>query len=272
MSLKTSTLGALGALALVAGLGFWTAQSTPESLAASAGRDENPAPLQLAAGPGEGRPVVVELFTSQGCSSCPPADALLDELAHRPGVLALSFHVDYWDYIGWKDPFASAQYTERQRDYAAKLGLRYVYTPQMVVDGRYDAVGSNRREVTRAIQQSAETPSLMEVTLDATDGGRALLSAGEAPSGGATVWLVTFDDGHDTPVARGENRGRDLHNSNVVREMRALGTWTGEAKVFPLDLQAARAEGRGGCAIIVQQGRGGPVLGAAVFDLDGPPG
>ena len=270
MNRKTSSvLSALSAMALVAGLALWASGSTPGSRASAAGKDS--APLQLVASPGEGRPVVVELFTSQGCSSCPPADALLDELARQPGVLALSFHVDYWDYIGWKDPFAAAQYTERQRDYAAKLGLRYVYTPQMVIDGRHDAVGSNRGEVTRAIQQSAKTAPAVTVSLDATEGGRATLSAGQAPSGGATVWLVTFDDGHDTPVARGENRGRDLHNSNVVRELRALGSWTGEARTFPLDFQAARAEGRGGCAVIVQQGRGGPVLGAAVFDLDGPP-
>jgi hypothetical protein len=270
MNRKTSSvLGALSAMALVAGLALWAGGSTPESRASAAG--EVSAPLQLAAGPGDGRPVVVELFTSQGCSSCPPADALLDELAKQSGVLALSFHIDYWDYIGWKDPFASPQYTERQRDYAAKLGLRYVYTPQMVIDGRHDAVGSNRGDVTRAIQQAAGTAPVVAVSLDDTEGGRAILSAGEAPSGGATVWLVAFDDGHDTPVARGENRGRDLHNSNVVRELRALGTWTGEAKTFPLDFQAERAEGRGGCAIIVQQGRGGPVLGAAVYDLDGPP-
>ncbi|MGF1628918.1 MAG: DUF1223 domain-containing protein [Kiloniellaceae bacterium] len=270
MNPKTSILSALGATALVAGLAFWAAGSMPESRASAKG--ESSAPLQLAVEPGSNRLVVVELFTSQGCSSCPPADALLDELAKQSGVLALSFHVDYWDYIGWKDPFASAQHTERQRDYAAKLGLRYVYTPQIVVDGRHDAVGSNRREVTRAIQQATETAPVVVVTLDAAEGGRALLSAGQPPSGEATVWLITFDDGHDTPVARGENRGRDLHNTNVVRELHALGTWSGKAKTFPLDFQSARAKGRGGCAVIVQQGRGGPVLGAALFDLDGPSG
>src|SRR3546814_16619660 len=109
-----------------------------------AARERGALAQQLAAGPGEGRPVVVELFTSQGCSSCPPADALLVELAREPSILALSFHVDYWDYIGWEDPFAEAQYTERQRDYVDRLGLRYVYTPQMVIDGRHNAVGSNQ--------------------------------------------------------------------------------------------------------------------------------
>ena len=269
MGRKRTSLGALGALVVAAGLGLWAAQPTPESQAAArpAG-DAGGQPLQLAAGAGESRPVVVELFTSQGCSSCPPADALLGELAGQPGVLALSFHVDYWDYIGWKDRFASAQYTQRQRDYAAKLGLRYVYTPQIVIDGRHDVVGSHRRAVTRAIEQSAAAAPVVTVTLQGDNDGRVALSAGQAPSGGATVWLVTFDDAHETQVARGENRGRALTNVNVVRELRPLGTWTGEAKVFALELAAARSEGRGGCAVIVQQGRGGPVLGAAVIDLD----
>jgi hypothetical protein len=231
--------------------------------------------MECSAQSGERTAALVELYTSEGCSSCPPADRWLSGLAQGgvpDRIVPLALHVDYWDYIGWKDPFASAQYTDRQREYAASLGLRYVYTPQIVVDGRHDIVGSHRREVTRAIQQASETAPAVEVTLEAAEGGRAMLSAGTAPSGGAMVWLVTFDDGHSTPVARGENRGRDLHNSNVVRELTALGTWNGEAKSFPLDFAKARSEGRGGCAVIVQDGRGGPVLGAAVFDLDGASG
>lgn len=218
---------------------------------------------------GDNRPVVVELFTSQGCSSCPPADDLLAELAKDPGVLALSFHVDYWDYIGWKDPFAAAQYTERQRDYAAALGLRYVYTPQMVIDGRHDIVGSKRRQVTEAIEEAKQTTPAVLVAFDDEYSGRVVLSEGKAPAGGATVWLATFDDAHETQVARGENSGKALVNSNVVRELTALGAWNGEFKTFAIDFAAARAEGRGGCAVIVQQGRGGPVIGAAVMDLDG---
>jgi hypothetical protein len=220
----------------------------------------------------ESRLVVVELFTSQGCNSCPPADALLAELAGRPDILALSIHVDYWDYIGWKDPFASPQHSERQRDYVAKLGLRYVYTPQIVVDGRHDVVGSKRRAVLRAIETAVAAKPSVAVTLSDADGGRVQLSEGEAPDSGATVWLVTFDDRHDTPVVRGENRGKTLHNANVVRELVLLGTWAGKAKAYPLDFAKARAEGRGGCAVIVQEGAGGPVLGAGVFDLDEPSG
>lgn len=260
-----ATLCAAGALALMAGVGYWAVEAAPGGAPSG---DAKSAPLQLVAGDAP-RPVVVELFTSQGCSSCPPADAVLGELAQQPGVLALSFHVDYWDYIGWKDPFAAAQFTERQRDYAAKLGLRYVYTPQIVIDGRRDIVGSKQRQVIHAIEEAGRSAPLVTVTLEAENGGRVLLSAGEAPEGGATVWLITFDDSHETEVARGENGGRHLTNSNVVRELTPLGTWSGTAKEFSLDVTTARAKGRGGCAVIVQQGRGGPILGAAVMDLDG---
>src|SRR3546814_15326551 len=103
-------------------------------------------------------------------------------------------------------------------------------------------------------------------------GGRATVSSGQAPAEGATVWLVTFDDGHETQIARGENRGRSLHNAKVVRELTALGTWSGEAKNFQLDFAKAKADGRGGWAVIVHQGRGGPIHGAAMYDLAGPAG
>ena len=257
----------LGALALMAGLAVWAGQAATNSSSFSdTSRDASP--LQLAEVGAAARPVVVELFTSQGCSSCPPADALLDELADQPGVLALSFHVDYWDYIGWKDPFATAAYTQRQRDYARALSLRYVYTPQIVVDGREDLVGSHRRAVAEAIRKAAKRKPTVAVDLVPEEGGKITLSDGPAPSEGATVYLVMFDDGHDTQVARGENGGRTMHNANVVREYRKLGTWTGEAMEFPIDIAAARAEGRGGCAVIVQSGTTGPILGAAILDLD----
>ena len=268
MARKRSSRGVFGAAAFALTTGFVLFLADPSLESHAAGMTEqNPA--------GQDRPVVVELYTSQGCSSCPPADAILAELAGEPGILALEFHVDYWDYIGWKDPFASAQFTQRQHDYADRLGLRYVYTPQMVVDGRSDVVGSRRRAVTRAIAESKDDAAAVGVALEVigeSGGGRVLLSAGEAPEGGATVWLVTFDDSHHTEVARGENGGRALTNRNVVREMTTLGTWDGRAKEFPLDLARARAEGRGGCAVIVQQGRGGPILGAAMIDLDGVSG
>ena len=216
-----------------------------------------------------GAPVVVELFTSQGCSSCPPADELLGELAGQPGVLALEMHVDYWDYIGWEDLYATPAITDRQRSYMRDLGLRYVYTPQMVIDGHDDVIGSHRGSVLKKIDAAAAKPKPVRVTVDPANGGRVLIGEGHAPEDGATVWLVTFDREHKTPVKRGENAGETLSNYHVVREMDAIGHWNGAALEIALDLQGAAAAGRDGCAIIVQTGATGPVLGAAMMFLDG---
>jgi hypothetical protein len=214
--------------------------------------------------PSESSPVVVELFTSQGCSSCPPADALLGELAQRPDVVALAFHVDYWDYIGWKDPFASPATTARQRAYADALGLRMVYTPQMVVDGRIDVVGSHRREVELAIEASAMQPKLaVRIEDDGRGGHRAVISAGAGAE--ATIWLAVLDSQQETKVGRGENGGRTLREFNIVREWRQIGTWNGSAVTLPLD--AAAGADRNACAVIVQSGATGPVLGAALIKL-----
>jgi hypothetical protein len=212
--------------------------------------------------------VVVELFTSQGCSSCPPADELLTELADQPGVVALSLHVDYWDYIGWKDIYASPQYTARQQRYADALNLRYVYTPQIVVDGRTNVVGSHHAEVRSAIEAAAKRDRPIEISFVMENGGKVIIPEGHAPNEGATVWLAIYDREHLTEVKRGENAGRKLRNANVVRSFERLGTWTGARLEIPLDLTDARARGRDGCAVIVQQGRAGPVLAAAAMNLD----
>lgn len=214
------------------------------------------------------QPVVVELFTSEGCSSCPPADALLGELASRPDVVALAFHVDYWDYIGWKDPYASPASTRRQRDYASALGLHMIYTPQMVVDGKTDVVGSNRREVDAAIADAARQPKLaVSIVADGSGGHRVVIpaAAGGSTGGEAGIWLAVFDGVQETRVARGENGGRTLREFNIVREWRRIGSWNGGAVSLPLDI-AADAD-RNGCAVIVQAGPVGPVLGAAVMAL-----
>ena len=213
------------------------------------------------------QPVVVELFTSQGCSSCPPADALLGELAMRQDIVALSLHVDYWDYIGWKDTFASPITTARQRAYAQALRSRYVYTPQMVIDGQFDVVGSRRNEVRDLIAKAARQGKTLDIRFETEDGGRIVIPAGRAPEGGATVWLAVYDGLQETKVERGENRGRSLRYHHVVRELEELGTWTGEELVIPLDLAAAEAAGRAGCAVFVQQGRAGRILGAAKMEL-----
>jgi hypothetical protein len=215
-----------------------------------------------------GVPVVVELFTSQGCNSCPPADELLGELAKEPGIIALSLHVDYWDYIGWRDPYASPTSTARQRDYVKQLGLRYVYTPQMIIDGHANVAGLQRQEVLRTIEKVSIVRKALQVRFERADGGRIVIPAGHAPEGGAAVWLAVYDGSHETKVPRGENAGRRLRNYNVVRELTRIGIWEGQHMEFPLDMAAAAAQGRDGCAVIVQEQAAGPVLGAAAIRLE----
>ena len=202
------------------------------------------------------RPVLVELFTSQGCDSCPPADTLLGELAQRPGVLALAWHVDYWDGLGWKDRFSSALATHRQYDYAKRLGLDNVYTPQLVIDGAAEAVGSDARAADAAIKQAAqrsvEGPALALVP--AAD-GPARVSLGAGPKTPATVWLVGYDRQQVTPVGRGENAGRSLTEFQVVRRATELGRWTGEAIDYALPEKAGEAE-----LVLVEPDAPGPML------------
>lgn len=208
---------------------------------------------------------VVELFTSQGCSSCPPADALLTDLAKRDDVLALSVHVNYWDYIGWKDPYGTAAGTERQRDYARRFGLGYVYTPQMVVQGHAQMTGSDRGAVLKGITQDQSMPHMqVEIRTD-TASATAVLPAhdgGEA----ADVWAVAFDRHQSTRVERGENGGRTLNYSNVVRELKRIGTWHGQAAELALPI-AEMGPGHDAVAVLVQSQSSGIILGAAVLSL-----
>jgi hypothetical protein len=216
-----------------------------------------------------GSPVVVELFTSQGCSSCPPADEYLGELATRGDVIALAFHVDYWNYIGWTDPFASKQMTHRQKAYSRALGQRYIYTPEMVVDGVGQEVGSNRHGVEALIEAARQHPPAgPAISLTREEDGRIRLRVAAAAPGVhemATVWLVKFDREHTTTVAVGENEGRTLTDYNAVRTLHQLGSWTGEA----LDIVYAANEpdepGNGGCAILVQRDGAGPIIAAAML-------
>ncbi|MCH9049630.1 MAG: DUF1223 domain-containing protein [Proteobacteria bacterium] len=230
------------------------------------------ASLAAAPAPPSNAPVVVELFTSQGCSSCPPADALLGELAQREGVLALSFHVDYWNYIGWKDPFSSPSMTARQRAYMPALGQRYVYTPQMVIDGRYQEVGSDETAIKRIVERLTGAGSRkLGISLVAEGGNRGTVRISARPySGEAAVWLIAYDDKHITKIGRGENAGRTLSYFHVVRGIRRIGTWRGEAEEIPLDLTAEMRAGFENCAVIVQEGVAGPIIGAASIRLAAP--
>lgn len=212
-------------------------------------------------------PVVVELFTSQGCSSCPPADRYLGKLAKRKDVIALSFHVNYWDYIGWPDPFASRETTQRQRDYSQTLKQRYVYTPELIVDGQ--AHSSRPADIERRIAEARGRQKLAVAFGKGAQGMRAItIPAGEF-SGRASVWLVFYDAKRATKILRGENRGQTLDYYNVVRELRHIGTWTGQALTIPISFDEAESAGRGGCAVIVQEGRTGRILGAANLAIGG---
>jgi len=204
-------------------------------------------------------PVLVELFTSQGCSSCPPADAYLTELAREPGVLAVAYHVDYWDDLGWRDPFSSPAATARQRAYARLMALSSVYTPQMVVDGRFEAVGSDRDRVAAAIAKAAATAPAAPIAL--TVAGNALVAQIAAGSGEGRVWGVVYELRQETPVRRGENAGRALTNVNIVRSIDALGDWRGTALTVTRDLPQPGS----GAAVFVQASNGA-ILGAAAFN------
>jgi hypothetical protein len=210
------------------------------------------------------RPVLVELFTSQGCSSCPPADALLGELAGRDDVLPLGFHVDYWDRLGWKDPYASAAATRRQRRYAGLLDSATVYTPQMVIDGSTEMVGSDRAGVLQAIAAARAAALFVPVDLAIDqDGLRVTVAAGGAETRHATVWLVGFDRHHLTQVGAGENGGRSLAEWNIVRSLEPLGDWQGAA--YATTIPAAKLAGYERVAVLLQE-TGGRIIGAAALD------
>jgi hypothetical protein len=172
------------------------------------------------------RPVVVELFTSQGCSSCPPANAFLNELSRDRGdVLALAFHVTYWDRLGWKDPFSLPAATQRQDQYGHRFGDGS-YTPEMVVDGAASMVGSDRGDVGSAIE-NARRNSHTAAAVSVTRNGEQVSIQVDSGSGNAKVLLIGFDHEHSTPIGRGENSGRTLTEANVVRSIRSVGQWSG---------------------------------------------
>ena len=212
------------------------------------------APL-LAADPAH--PVVVELYQSQGCSSCPPAIANINAIAGRPDVLALTFAVTYWDQLGWKDTFAKPAFTARQWDYAHGGGRGQVATPQTIVNGRAVTNGGDRAALIRTIRQADRGTA--GPSIEAAN-GRVVIGAGASPRA-ATVWLVRYDSRTlDVPIRAGENGGKTLAHRNVVRSVEPLGTWTGARTSFAV---AAAADPAYRTAILVQQGKGGPIVAAA---------
>jgi hypothetical protein len=213
--------------------------------------------LMMSAAPVAAAPLtVVELFQSQGCSDCPPANANVMALSDRPDLLTLSFGVTYWDQLGWKDTFASPQYTARQWDYARGLHHSEVYTPQVIVNGKADITGRNKGELDALIRREANTVApAVEIA-----GGRVRIAKSGAP-GRYDVWLVRFDPKiENVPIARGENGGLTLPHRNVVKQLVKLGGWNGAMAEFPLP--AAPQVGLRD-AVLVQAGPGGAILAAA---------
>ena len=202
----------------------------------------------------QSNPLVIELYTSQGCSSCPPADLMLDQISYIPGVLGLAFHVDYWDYIGWKDPYALAVSTKRQKYYRHVLGNRYIYTPQFVIGGNASPDPSSGSVFDRDLIAGPEN----RVTLSVSKSG-ILFPATEGLGTPADVWLIHFDERHKTSITDGENAGRQLGYRHVVREVQYLGDWRGQERLLEWPIKL-----RFGAALLVQDRRQGTILATLV--------
>ncbi len=208
-------------------------------------------------------PAVVELFTSEGCSSCPPAEAYIGELTQRGDVLALTYHVDYWDDLGWRDRFALPSAVQRQRAYAKNLGLSSVYTPQAIIDGHQNFVGSDRFSIGKALAQPRNGAAI-DLSLQQGELRVGLPAQQGVPE--SEVLLVAYQRTAVSPVARGENAGRTLREFNVVRELRTLGRWQGLKQEYRWRISSLPPEATD--AAVVVQGLGqAPIIGAASIAL-----
>ncbi|CAN5382568.1 DUF1223 domain-containing protein [soil metagenome] len=215
------------------------------------------------------RPCITELFTSQGCSSCPPADAFMTELRSMKDVIALTYNVDYWDYLGWRDTLASPAHSQRQYDYAKARGDMDVYTPQLIVDGGSHYVGSNKAEVMAAIRRSlASTPSLwvpMSLTGNSTEVAIEIGASSAKTNLAATVWLVSVAPEITVKIEKGENAGKDMIYYNVVRKLTPAGMWNGEAASLTMPREGVvSGDCKGGVALL-QLGSQGHIIGASTW-------
>jgi len=247
---RLSQICALAALAAASLVGSGVAQSPPTQ--ANSGN------------------TVLELFTSQGCSSCPPADALLGRLVEQPGLLVLSYSVDYWDYLGWHDTLGSAANSDRQREYARERGDGQVYTPQMVVDGIIHVNGADDAAIQHAIgaAEARLADTKVPVAMHA-EGDTLVVEIGAAPAQSqtraATIWLAVAKEVEKVVIARGENRGREISYHHPVRELSPVGMWKGEAMTLRLPLKEYKTMG-GDCVMaLLQVEHAGPILGAAEY-------
>jgi hypothetical protein len=249
----------LVAIALAGALGGLTAGASAQGTV----------PERQSASPMPAPKAVVELFTSQGCSSCPAADELLGRLAKRDDVIALSFSVDLWDYLGWHDTLANQKYTERMRDYAVARGDGAIYTPQAVVNGLVHVNGADESKITRMIEKTGRTvaPMLVPIRLS-TEDGKLVIEAGASPGStqpkDATLWLAVISKSVEVEIRRGENQGRTITYNNVVRELMPIGMWNGKAMTVRLPRDSFMRPGTERCAVLLQQGKAGPIVGAAL--------
>jgi hypothetical protein len=218
---------------------------------------------------------VVELFTSQGCSSCPPADKILGELANDPSVIALSMPIDYWDYLGWKDTLADARFSARQKAYSQMRGDREVYTPQVVVNGSAHVIGSDRAGIEGAIDITSKANAVMSVPVTMTQAGKEInVSVAASGKGSGTmhgeIWICSISKSVPISIGRGENGGRQVTYHNVVRNLLKVGDWNGTSGSWTVPLENISREGVDAAVVYVQDGnrdKPGAMLGAAFTPL-----
>jgi hypothetical protein len=227
----------IGATALIAG-------------ATTMGSSAQPAPSRPTHRPTPAEPVVVELFTAQGCPGCPDANQVVETISDEPGVIALTYAVGYWDYMGWPDTFAKPEFAQRQRAYQTAMRLRGVYTPQVIIDGRRQVSGAEAPAVQAAVDEEATRRVFPPQVEFRESGDRVGIGSGRAPVGGAEVWAVIYKTGPQTvTVNGGDNRGRVVRHVNVVRDLRKLGDWNGRPVLYALP---AHREAGEAVAIMVQ--------------------
>ena len=216
---------------------------------------------------------LLELFTSQGCSSCPPADKLLGELSADPSIIALSLPIDYWDYLGWKDTLASPAHAALQRAYAHMRGDRQVYTPQIVVNGAMHVLGSDQAAIERTIALTDQKTGVMSVPVSLTVGDNGVsvkVESAESAHNAGEVWLCPVAKAIAVAIGRGENRGHTVTYHNVVRGWLKLGEWTGPAASWNVPLSQLKTDGADAAVVMVQEGthdKPGIILGAAYTPL-----
>jgi len=217
---------------------------------------------------------VVELFTSQGCSSCPPADKIIGELAKDPNVIALSMPIDYWDYLGWKDTLADSRFSARQKAYSQMRGDRDVYTPQVVVNGSAHVIGSDRAGIEDAIKDTGRFDGVMSVPVTMSLSGKQInvsVAASKAPvAAHGEVWICSVSKAIPISIGRGENRGREITYYNVVRNLLKVGDWDGSSGSWSVPLENISRDGVDAAVVYVQDGnrdRPGAMLGAAYTPL-----